>query len=201
MLSWIRTKGILHSDVQELYLKVCAGYEKIILGDHEISLLQEAEYCLWKLHYRHIDEFRKKMKKNSPNDAAAKTATPQNDNSNNIDGLKLFLMGASDFYRNLITKIKTYYGLPEDFSFCRGGGESAPVETKNMQKLQFLCHRFLVCLGDLARYREQYENSDIQSCNWSAAVAHYLEATLIWPDSGNPQNQVSFWFFGINYLQ
>ncbi|KAJ9168822.1 hypothetical protein P3X46_020306 [Hevea brasiliensis] len=197
LLTSIHTKGILHSDVQALYKNVCASYEKTILSDREVAELQDVEYSLWKLHYRHIDEFRKRIKKSSVNEEANKSmatqsgAAVQRSNDNPVEGFKLFLLEATRFYQNLIIKIKRYYGLPEDFLFCRRGGNSASVEPKKMQKLQFLCHRFLVCLGDLARYREQCEKSDIQNQNWSVAVTHYLEATKIWPHSGNPQNQLA----------
>ena len=188
-------------NVQDLYRKICSGYERIILSDHKLGDLQDTEYSLWKLHYRHIDEYRKRMKRNSANGETTTFATPQSvvaakeSSDNHVVGFKSFLSKATEFYQNLIFKIKRYYVLPEDFSFLRSGGNSASVEPKKMQKLQFLCHRFLVCLGDFARYREQCEKSDAQSHNWSVAVAHYLEATIIWPDSGNPQNQVYSCYF------
>lgn len=195
-MALIHAKGILHPDVQVVYKKICSSYEKTILNDLEVAELQDVEYSLWKLHYRHIDEFRKRIKKSSGNEEAIKSvamqcvAAAKRSDDNHVEGFKLFLSEATRFYQNLIIKIKRYYGLPEDFLFHRSGGKLSSVEPKKMQKLQFLCYRFLVCLGDLARYREQCEKSDIQNQNWSVAVTHYLEATKIWPHSGNPQNQV-----------
>ncbi|XP_052301269.1 nonsense-mediated mRNA decay factor SMG7-like isoform X3 [Populus trichocarpa] len=193
----VHTRGLLYSNVQDLYRKICSSYEKLILSDHRLEELQDTEYSLWKLHYRHIDEFRKRIKKFSANRETITFVTPQSklaaqrSSDNHVDGFKSFLSEATEFYQNLFFKIKRYYGLPEDFSFHRNGGNSASPEPNKMQKLQFLCHRFLVCLGDLARYREQCEKSDTQNHKWSVAVAHYLEATIIWPDSGNPQNQLA----------
>ncbi|CAN1807223.1 Nonsense-mediated mRNA decay factor SMG7-like [Linum perenne] len=63
------------------------------------------------------------------------------------------------------------------------------VEPQRMQKLQFLWHRFLVCLGDLARYKEQCEKPGRQK--WSVPASHYSEATTVWPYNGNPQNQLA----------
>eukprot|EP00257_Ricinus_communis_P013396 XP_015570819.1 protein SMG7L [Ricinus communis] len=193
----IHIKGLLHSDVQALYHRICSTYEKIILSDHEVSELQDIEYSLWKLHYRHIDEFRKRIKKSSGNGEATKCVTSEGagasrlSSHNHAEGFKSFLLEATRFYQNLSIKIKRNYGLPGDFCFCKRGGNSVSVEPREMQKLQFLCHRFLVCLGDLARYREQFEKSDVQNQDWSVAVKHYLEATKIWPHSGNPQNQLA----------
>ncbi|GKV00959.1 hypothetical protein SLEP1_g13568 [Rubroshorea leprosula] len=186
----IHSKGLLHSDVQELYRKICSSYEKIILSDYELTELQNVEYSLWKLHYRHIDEFRKRMKRISAESESTMHAISQNDvNANHIEGFKTFLLEAAEFYKDLIVKIRNHNGLPKESSIPRRGGIS--IEPKKLQKCEFLCHRFLVCLGDLARYREQYEKSSVQNPDWSVAATYYLEATMIWPESGNPQNQLA----------
>lgn len=193
----INSKGLLHSDVQDLYRKVRYSYEKIILKDSEEVELQDVEYSLWKLHYKHIDEFRKTIKKSSGNGESIKLVTTQNvgnvwrSDDKGIAGFMSFLSEATEFYQNLVVKIRKCNRLPEDSSFYKNVGSSTAVEPKKMQKCQFLCHRFLVCLGDLARYKEQYEKLDDQNHNWSVAASHYLEATMIWPDSGNPQNQLA----------
>lgn len=184
----IHTKGLLQSDVQELYRKVRSSYEKMILSDYEQLELQDVEFSLWKLHYKHIDEFRKIIKKISTSES---TKSGELHDTKHVEGFKLFLSEATEFYRNLIVKIKRCYGLPEESSFDRKGGNTSSYEPKKIKKCQFLCHRFLVCLGDLARYREQYQKSDMQNHNWSMAAIHYMEATVIWPDSGNPQNQLA----------
>lgn len=176
----------MNSEVQDLYRTVRSNYENIILSDHEQPELQDVEYSLWKLHYKHIDEFRKRIKKNP----AETTKLTLQHEINHIEGFKLFLSDATQFYKSLILKIRKCYKLPEDSLFFRKGGACTPIELKKMRKCQFLCHRVLVCLGDLARYREQCEKSDVLKHNWSVAASHYVEATLIWPDSGNPQNQV-----------
>ncbi|XP_048331219.2 nonsense-mediated mRNA decay factor SMG7-like isoform X2 [Ziziphus jujuba] len=185
----IYSKGLLHSDVQDLYHKVLSDYEKIILKNFEQSDLQDVEYSLWKLHYKHIDEFRKRIKKNSPTTESTKSTGPHN--TTYVEGFKSFLSEATKFYQNLIVKVRKYYSLPEESLFYRKAGISSSVEPKTLQTCQFLCHRFLVCLGDLARYREQHEKPDNRDHNWSVAATHYMEATLIWPDSGNPQNQLA----------
>lgn len=185
----------MHPDVQDLYRKVRSSYEKIILNDHELVQLQDVEYSLWKLHYKHIDEFRKTIKKSSADGESTNLVLKKNagnvqrSGDKCIVGFKSFLSEATEFYQNLIVKIRKCYSCSEDSFLYKKGGTSTSFEPK-MQKCQFLCHRFLVCLGDLARYREQYEKPDVIKHNWSVAASHYLEATMIWPDSGNPQNQV-----------
>lgn len=161
----IHTKGILHPHVSELYTKAGSTYEHIFKSNLQQEELQEAEFCLWKLHYKHIDEFRKGLKADDP----AKSNT-------HMKAFKLFLLRAAEFYRNLISKVRGYYykGLSEE---SRG-------------KSRFLCHRFYICLGDLERYKEQYLKAH-GHCDWSTAATYYLEAAKSWPDSGNPHNQLA----------
>lgn len=192
----IHSKGLLHSDVQDLYRKVRSSYERIFLSNHTLSELQDVEYSLWKLHYKHIDEFRKIIKKNSGYGESKKSGMPQSrvvqrDNDTHSKLFKIFLTEAIEFYQTLIVKLRKHYGVPVEALFYKKGRNSTSVESDVMQKCQYLCHRCLVCMGDLARYKQQCENSDTQSHNWSVAATHYLEATRIWPDSGNPQNQVN----------
>ncbi|XWS15755.1 hypothetical protein CRYUN_Cryun34aG0029200 [Craigia yunnanensis] len=188
----IHSKGLLHSDVRDLYHKVCLSYESFIFNDHELAELQDVEYSLWKLHYKHIDEFRKRTKRSSANSESTTSAmAPSGSDDKHIEGFKLFLLKATEFYKRLIVKIRSHYGLPEESSLYKRGGIASSVEPTKLLKCHFLCHRFLVCLGDLARYMEQFEKSSVQKHNWSVAATCYLEAAIIWPDSGNPQNQLA----------
>lgn len=184
----IHSKGLLHIDTQDLYQKVRSSYERTILNNHTLSELQDVEYSLWKLHYKHIDEFRKRIKRGSGNAENTKSGAPQNDI--HPKAFKSFLSEATEFYQNLIVKLRKHYGVSEEALFYKRGCISASVEPDAMLKCQYLCHRCLVCMGDLARYDQQCENPHIHNHNWSVAATHYLEATRIWPDSGNPQNQV-----------
>ncbi|KAF3585503.1 hypothetical protein F2Q69_00028160 [Brassica cretica] len=161
----IHTKGIRHPDVSELYTKAGSTYEQIFKANLQQEELQEVEFCLWKLHYKHIDEFRKGLKADDPSKS-----------NTHMKAFKLFLLRAAEFYKNLIPKVRGYYykGLSEE----------------SEGKRRFLCHRFYICLGDLERYREQYLKTH-GHCDWSTAATHYLEAAKSWPDSGNPHNQLA----------
>ncbi|XP_023644853.1 protein SMG7L [Capsella rubella] len=158
----IHSKGILHPDASELYTKAGSTYEQIFKSNLQHEELQEVEFCLWKLHYKHIDEFRKGLK--------------TDDHVKHIKAFKLFLSRAAEFYQNLISKVRGYYNRVSEES-----GE---------QKSRFLCHRFYICLGDLQRYKEQYLKTH-EHPNWSTAATYYLEAATSWPDSGNPHNQLA----------
>ncbi|XP_019425260.1 PREDICTED: protein SMG7L-like isoform X2 [Lupinus angustifolius] len=192
----IHSKGLLHSDAQDLYRKVRSRYERIILNGHTHAELQDVEYSLWKLHYKHIDEFRKLIKKTSGNVESRKAGMTQDGivqrkNDNHLESFKSFLSQAIEFYQNLIVNLREHHGVSIEALFYKKGWISSSVEADVMLKCQYLCHRCLICIGDLARYKQQCENPDAQNHSWSVAATHYLEATRIWPDSGNPQNQLA----------
>ncbi|KAF9589870.1 hypothetical protein IFM89_029110 [Coptis chinensis] len=193
----VQSKGIMHTDVQELYRKARISYEKIILNDHELAELQEIEKSLWKLHYIHIDEYRNKLrgsfvnKENVNLQAVKNVAFVQHKVDNFPEGFKSFLSEASEFYHQLVKKIKRSFGLPEELMLFDGGARSSSMDSNRIHRCQISCHRCLVCLGDLARYRELYGKPDGQNRRWSVAATHYLNASTIWPYSGSPHNQLA----------
>ncbi|GJZ31798.1 protein SMG7L isoform X1 [Tanacetum coccineum] len=179
----IQHKGISHPEVQDLYHKARSGYEKIILSDYQIVDIQEVEYSLWKLHYKHIDEYRKKIKKVS-------TSSESTNNLNShVEGFRLFLSEVADFYKDLITKFRKSCGLLEHTVCTKKSGGSVSVDSAHSQLCHYVCHRFLVCLGDVSRYMELCKKPDAQK--WGVAATFYLEAASVWPHSGNPQNQLA----------
>ncbi|XP_010272416.1 PREDICTED: protein SMG7L [Nelumbo nucifera] len=191
----IHSKGLLHPDVRVLYHRVRSIYEKIILTDHELAELQDIEYSLWRVHYKHIDEYRNRILQSSVNAETINSVAPQNvaiekhSSDKLMEGFRLFLSEATEFYQDLITKIKRSYGLPKELFYSNEGCSSSSVESTQICRCRFSCHRCLIYLGDLARYRELCGNQDDQKRDWSIAATHYLNASMIWPDSGNPHNQ------------
>lgn len=194
MLALIYTKGILHSDVLELYHQIRAVYEKILLNSNHLLELQEVEHHMWKLHYELIDEFRKRTRQRSQNGENMRNNSPpdsinsQKSLDKGLEEIKSFLSQATEFYRNLIVKMRRACGLPAKVFLNNKDHLSSSIEPKKLHACQHTCHRLLICLGDLARYTEIIKKPD--ACEWSTAAMYYLEATRTWPDSGNPHNQV-----------
>ncbi|XP_057764481.1 nonsense-mediated mRNA decay factor SMG7-like [Salvia miltiorrhiza] len=195
MLALIYTKGILHDDVLELYHQIRAVYEKILLNSNHLLELQEVEHHMWKLHYELIDEFRKRTRQRSHNgDNTRNNSPPDRINSQSsldkgLEEIKSFLSQATEFYRNLIVKLRRTCGLPANVFLNNKDRWSSSIEPKKLHACQHTCHRLLICLGDLARYTEIIKKPD--ACEWSTAANYYLEATRTWPDSGNPHNQLA----------
>ncbi|XP_019175586.1 PREDICTED: protein SMG7L-like [Ipomoea nil] len=194
LLASIYSKGLLHKEVRELYHKARASYENIVLNDYKVVGLQEVEFSLWKLHYKHIDEYRKWIRQSNAekrkSESSEEDTSSHHDIDKHTDGFKSFLAEASDFYRDLVKKLRRTCGLPGELLLRKKGDASSCLAgPTKFPQCQYACHRFLVCLGDLARYNELCKKHD--ACKWSDAATYYLEASWIWPDSGNPHNQLA----------
>ncbi|KAI4371735.1 hypothetical protein MLD38_010052 [Melastoma candidum] len=168
----IGAEGPVGPEVRRLYQLVVSRYEAIVLGGGDRVELQEVEYSLWKLHYVHIEEFRKRLKKGP-------AAGSLNGGDGHAGEIELFLSEAAEYYKGLVSKMKEL--LEND-----GGGDMPRTRTR-----KFLCHRFLVCIGDLARYKELYQFAENRDCDWSVAAAYYVDAMRLWPEGGNPHNQLA----------
>lgn len=193
----IRSKGPLSTDVQDLYHKTRSSYENAILHGDELGELRDIEQALWRLHYKHIDEFRNRIRTGSAGgdctdlEVSKDIGIVQHDSDSILKGFRDFLSEASEFYQSLILKIQESYGFAKDVIIFKKCSFSNGNKGSKVQKGQFLCHRCLVCLGDLARYNELHTHSDVHNRNWSIVASHYLNASIIWPDSGNPHNQLA----------
>jgi protein SMG7 len=91
-------------------------------------------------------------------------------------------------------KIKSNCGLP--LGYFPEGFENASnsvrddKKTAQLKKGLISCHRCLIYLGDLARYKSLHGDGDSASREYAAASSYYKEAASIYPSSGNPHHQV-----------
>ncbi|KAB1227564.1 Protein SMG7 [Morella rubra] len=176
------------------------NYEAIILEDHAFSEQHNIEYALWQLHYKRIEELRAHF-------SAALTSAGSNTSQggkgparpDRVAKIKLqfktFLSEATGFYHDLILKTRAKYGLPlgnftED-SENRMVTEKDVKKSAEMKKGLISCHRCLIYLGDLARYKGLYGEGDSKSREFAAASSYYLQAASLWPSSGNPHHQLA----------
>ncbi|KAE8682500.1 Protein SMG7 [Hibiscus syriacus] len=176
------------------------NYEAIILEDHAFSEQHNIEYALWQLHYKRIEELRAHY---SAALASARSNTsngvkvpPQPDRLTKIRlQFKTFLSEATGFYHDLILKIRAKYGLP--FGYFSDDSESQIVMDKDGKKSADIkkglvsCHRCLIYLGDLARYKGLYGDGNPKSREYATASSYYLQAASIWPSSGNAHHQLA----------
>ncbi|KAI6679417.1 hypothetical protein NL676_033298 [Syzygium grande] len=177
------------------------NYEKIILEDHSFSEKHNIEHALWQLHYKKIEELRAHYTaaQASANSNASPNGKGPSTRPDRITKIRLqfktFLSEATGFYHDLILKIRSKYGLPlgyftEDADngllYEKDGKKSADVK-----KVLISCHRCLIYLGDLARYKGLYGELDSKAREFAAASSYYLQAASLWPSIGNPHHQLA----------
>ncbi|KAL9233586.1 hypothetical protein vseg_008564 [Gypsophila vaccaria] len=174
--------------------------EAIILEDHAFSEKHNIEFSLWQLHYKRIEEFRAHF---SAAQASARSAAVnsskaplQPDRVMKIRmQFKAFLSEATGFYHDLVLKIRAKYGLPLGH-FSDNSDNMAIVgddvtKSSDIKKALVSCHRCLIYLGDLARYKGLYGEGESRAREYSAASSYYLQAASLWPSNGNPHHQLA----------
>ena len=180
------------------------NYEAIILEDHTFAEQHSVEYSLWQLHYKRIEELRAylnaALSSASSNSTQGTKAPVRPDRITKIRlQFKTLLSEATGFYHDLIMKIRAKHGLPlghfED-SDNRIVMEKDEKKSAEMKKGLVSCHRCLIYLGDLARYKGLYGEGDSGKREFIAASSYYLQAASLCPSNGNPHHQV----FAISFL-
>lgn len=180
------------------------NYEAIILEDHSFSEQHNIEYALWQLHYKRIEELRghfsAAIASTGSNATQGAKGPPRPDRITKIRlQFKTFLSEATGFYHDLIVKIRAKYGLPLGYfsedSENRIVMEKDGKKSAEVKKGLISCHRCLIYLGDLARYKGLYGEGDSKAREHAAASSYYLQAASLWPSSGNPHHQVFAFVF------
>jgi protein SMG7 len=186
------------------------NYEAIILEDHAFSEKHEIEHALWQLHYRRIEELRAHYNaalSSSSSQSSSSAASPnEKGQSQTSQGpnrvakirsqFKTFLSEATGFYHDLMVKIRAKYGLPlsyvsDDSGFQNGFSKNGNNRSVDVKKGLISCHRCLIYLGDLARYKGLYGDGESKSRDFAAASSYYMQASSVWPSSGNPHHQLA----------
>lgn len=176
------------------------NYEAIVLEDYAFSEQHNVEYALWQLHYRRIEELRAHfstaLASTTANTSHGLKGHPSPDQVSKIRlQFKTFLSEATGFYHNLIVKLRARYSLPLNH-ISQDSGNKIATENNGKQSAELKkglvsCHRCLIYLGDLARYKGLYGEPDARTREYGAASSYYLQASSICPSSGNPHHQVT----------
>ncbi|KAL8493793.1 hypothetical protein ACS0TY_024819 [Phlomoides rotata] len=178
------------------------NYEAIVLEDHAFSEEHDIEYALWQLHYRRIEDLRTLF--NAALASAGSTAPPNGKGpvrsgperlTKIRSQFKTFLSEATGFYHDLMLKIRSKYGLPFG-SFPDDPDNQIPMskesnKSSDLKKGLMSCHRCLIYLGDLARYKGLYGEGDSKAREFEAASSYYIQAFSLCPSNGNPHHQLA----------
>ncbi|KAM3602033.1 uncharacterized protein V6R79_023410 [Siganus canaliculatus] len=151
-------------------------YEQVILTDIELSDSQNVDQALWKhVFYQVIERFRQLLK------------DPTYDNAPHIRNMLLTLLDEGAlFFDALLQKLQTVYQFKLE-DYMDGMAIRARPLYKTVKYALISAQRCMICLGDIARYREQASDS----ANYGKARSWYLKAQQIAPKNGRPYNQLA----------
>ncbi|XP_069471454.1 telomerase-binding protein EST1A [Ambystoma mexicanum] len=151
-------------------------YERCLLTDIEFADSQNMDQILWKnVFYQVIEKFRQLLK-----DPAAE----------NAEGIRRKLLQLLEegtaFFDGLLQKLQLTYQFKLEEYMDGTAIRSKPLR-KTVKFALISAQRCMICQGDIARYREQANDTT----NYGKARSWYLKAHHIAPKNGRPYNQLA----------
>ncbi|CAG8511060.1 1139_t:CDS:10 [Ambispora gerdemannii] len=190
----LKDKQPFDKEVATVRSKLRDSYEKIIFLDFDFAQVKDIEQSLWKyVFYRVIEEYRKRIRLAPTGGGSSKGPTARK----LIGSFRSFLHEATGFYYSFIQRLAMHFQLEQLEPIIKRFGlitealdDSGTLFSEDVKhKAVLSCHKSLIFLGDLARYREM--QNERQRKNWNIASDYYYQALQLVPDNGNPHNQLA----------
>ncbi|XP_063966435.1 telomerase-binding protein EST1A-like [Lytechinus pictus] len=148
-------------------------YEGIILLDLDLCNQYNVEQMLWKNCYYQIIEALRKAIQEQPNGDSYK------------EDLLDFMHHGTTFYEGVLNKLQSTYHFQLE---NRTGLDPLHEERRRSIKLALLsAQRCMIALGDIARYKEQANETN----TYGKARSWYMKAQHLAPRNGRPYNQLA----------
>ncbi|KAK6473292.1 telomerase-binding protein EST1A-like [Huso huso] len=160
----------------QLRAELLSVYERVILSDLEYSDTHNLDQALWKnAFYQVIEKFRQLLK------------DPASETGHQIRAMLLTLLdeGAA-FFDSLLMKLQAVFQFKLEDYMDGMAIRSRPLR-KTVKYALISAQRCMICQGDIARYREQANDT----ANYGKARSWYLKAQQIAPKNGRPYNQLA----------
>ncbi|KAI8804888.1 hypothetical protein BJ742DRAFT_822822 [Cladochytrium replicatum] len=189
-------------DIGNLRARLRDIFEQIFFAEFDLALAKDVEASMWKVtHYKLIEEFRRRHKALQASVKARGAKPIASEDKRELRALtasfRAFLSESTSFYLNFIHKIASFFRLRRVYLVVLSKLEISPLTFNEKYTLELtphvfnratqVCHRCLIFLGDLARYRELH--ADRKEKDWSSSRMFYTLALHLIPDNGNPFNQ------------
>lgn len=159
-------------------------FERLIFDDIEYALEHDLVQSLWKVcYYKVIERYRLQIRqavKVAP-DRRVKTMRAV------VNAFHEFCDESTGFFQHLLKRLARRRRRLEGKS-SGSDGESHKDDSLT-ERLTWTCHRCLIFLGDLARYKVLH--TDTPQRDWTIATQYYSQANVLVPASGNPHNQLA----------
>ncbi|KAJ3589110.1 hypothetical protein NHX12_009958 [Muraenolepis orangiensis] len=162
--------------MSQLRAELLNVYEQVILTDIEFSDSQNVDHTLWKnVYHQVIERFRLHLKESG------------GDQGPRIRNMLLALLNeGATFFDALLQKLQTVFHFKLE-DYMDGVAIRARPLRKTVKYALISAQRYMICQGDIARYREQTSDS----ANYGKARSWYLRAQQIAPKNGRPYNQLA----------
>ncbi|RPB26879.1 hypothetical protein L211DRAFT_804507 [Terfezia boudieri ATCC MYA-4762] len=167
------------------------NYQDIIFLDFEYAVAHDIEGKIWTKHHRIIERYRRNIHKLRETAGKKKPVELRKMLMNFIN----FIKATTKFYRGFIQRLASHFGVfelepvVEQFKLTVSEPDEPITPSPELKQLIIRsCHRCLVILGDLSRYREVGSSTEK---NWAPATGYYDLAKKLVPDSGSPHNQLA----------
>lgn len=173
------------SRMYTLLNKMKNRYKELIIHHPILTATKNLDNMLWKhCFYKTIEDYKKKIKNLSN---AIEKQTVGYDEVVTEEQQTLVKLGT--YYNKFLCDSMTFYQdllltLEENFKTT----EASSLKDELIARLRGI-HSCLLYLGDLARYAEI--NNPNKNKNFSVAEKYYKRASQVFPDSGNPHNQLA----------
>ncbi|KAK9371027.1 hypothetical protein V1509DRAFT_574217 [Lipomyces kononenkoae] len=183
-----------HRDVEILVTELRDAVEDVILKDLFAAHAADLDSVLWiRVHHPVIEGYKKLLHKIQP-----QIKTKPTEARKLQDFFVKFVKSASQFYRTYIQQLVAQFGVRElepiiaRFHMEVIRSPRAPKKPSDQLRVMVLrsCHRSLVCLGDLSRYREMHSFDSVEK-EWRPALNYYILAKQLCPSLGFPHNQIA----------
>ncbi|KAL9014248.1 MAG: hypothetical protein Q9173_001090 [Seirophora scorigena] len=178
-------------------LRYRTACQDVILGDFDLATAHNIEGKLWDVHVQVNGRFRKEIAYFRALKGKKKPVEQRKTVKMYLD----FVKSSQRFYRGCFHELASYAGGIRELKniaqrFTSDATAVALAETTNTtpelrRAVLQSCHRILVHLGDLSRYRESELGGKGKDKNWGPAIGCYDLAIAIYPSAGIPYNQLA----------
>ena len=186
-----KLRKLWYEDVTEARRNILSSFQRLLQTDLVFCAEKDVEFIIWKICFYNLVETLKTMVKHSEQSLAGvggsgKTMGPSPPEIKSMveDIIRNLLDEGLKFYSDMLDTLdKTYQiGLDKYYDVL----EPRAPDTR-MRCVLVSAQKCLLCLGDLARYKEQTQ----ETSNYGKARQYYQKASHIDTRNGRPYNQLA----------
>ncbi|KAL6712804.1 hypothetical protein ACLMJK_009645 [Lecanora helva] len=190
---YLKEQDLTFSKINDFLAQYRSACGKVILQGFESTVRNDIEIRLWKSHGKVNNFFRKELRQFKVGPGKKRPVEKRKTEKHFLE----FIKSSQRFYRGIIQQLaSTHNGLPELEAIANRLMLSTlpmkkPHKTSELPNVSvlLLCHRTLIQLGDLSRWRET--ELVTKGHNWGPASAYYDLARDVYPSAGAPYNQLA----------